>query len=699
MERLRLALDASVTAAGFWRTVRESDDRIVDFVLVESTVGFEHWLGRPREEIVGRRYSELIPTGLHDRLPLYIKAVRHGEPVTVRFDRIMPDGHEVTAEVKAVPFGRDELFSALWDVSESHRRLRDAERAQAEALASRELLAAALNSSPDAFAIYDVQRDDGGVIRGMTVSFVNEVAAAPTGRAPDTWVGADVREWFPESGAHGLYAYLTEAASDLVPRQVTVSAHAPSGWSGEFDHVITPFGVDRVLTTWRPAGGSVAAPVEMPRDVQVSRYDALTGLLNRGEFRRKLADWLRSRRPGDPDGAVLVVDIDDFGRLNDLVGTQRADAVLATMAAHLRSLEPWLLFPARVGSDECACLLPGPADEVQLDLARAHASHILRQVAAEHGVPPIDVSGGLRAIEPGLTVDEILRDCDTALRHAVRAGGSRLTRYSEQVRHSLLVDYLQGEDIRHGLTAGEFELAYQPIVRIETGEHIGDEALARWRHPEYGTVTPASFISTAESTGVIVELGAWVIDRSVADLAEVGVVHRRQVGINVSGVQMLRSDLPGVIAAALERHHVSPERIVVEITESAILPDAERIRAQLAELRQMGVLVAIDDFGSGYSSIAYLDWIPVDVVKLDRQFLLGDLDRRRRSLISATAQLIRSIGARSLAEGIESAEQYDAAREAGVDFGQGYMFGRATLPVRTGDSVRSRQSPLTPGGV
>ena len=132
----------------------------------------------------------------------------------------------------------------------------------------------------------------------------------------------------------------------------------------------------------------------------------------------------------------------------------------------------------------------------------------------------------------------------------------------------------------------------------------------------------------------------------------------------------------------LERHRVEPGRLVIEITESAILPDSVRLRDQLAELRQMGVLVAIDDFGSGYSSIGYLDWIPVDIVKLDRAFLLGDLDRRRRNLVAATAQLVRSIGARSLAEGIETDEQWDVAREAGVDFGQGYMFGRATLPIR-----------------
>ena len=147
----------------------------------------------------------------------------------------------------------------------------------------------------------------------------------------------------------------------------------------------------------------------------------------------------------------------------------------------------------------------------------------------------------------------------------------------------------------------------------------------------------------------------------------------------MSGVQLLRSDVPEIVAAALERHRIDAGRLVVEITESAVIPDSARIRDQLSELRQMGVQVAIDDFGSGYSSIAYLDWIPVDVVKLDRRFLTGTLDRRRRALLAASVQLIGSIGARSLCEGIESAEQLDVVREAGVDFGQGYLFGRPAL--------------------
>ena len=201
---------------------------------------------------------------------------------------------------------------------------------------------------------------------------------------------------------------------------------------------------------------------------------------------------------------------------------------------------------------------------------------------------------------------------------------------------------------------------------------------------------PGRFIPIAESTGTIVALGEWILDQVVAECA--AQAHDRTVGVNVSGVQLLQSDVPALVARVLERHRLSADRLVVEITESAILPESLRIRESMAELRQLGVQIAIDDFGSGYSSIGYLDWLPVDIVKLDQRFLVGDLDRRRRNLVAATAQLVRSIGARTLAEGIETQEQWNVVREAGIDFGQGYLFGHAVVPLRL-----ERQQPQRPG--
>ncbi len=685
--RLRAALEGGATATSFWRGVPGDLGPAVDLEFVDGSPGFGHWLGRSLDDMRGRRYSELIPTGLHDRLPAYLRVLATGEKAVFTFDRVGHDGAGSTAEVRCVPLGGDDLFVALWDVTEREERIREAERVRGEALVDRDLLAVALNASPDGFAIYRLVGSAGEQPPDLRVEFVNEVAAGPTGRAPEEWVGAPVAEWFPEVESSGLLNVLLRAIEDKAPRRVVISTQSASGWVGRFENVITPFGPDLLVNEWWAADADTPEGIEAPTSVPTgTRQDPLTGLDNRGEFRRRLADWMAGRPAGAPAGAVIVVDIDNFGRLNDLVGSSRADAALAAFARALRALDPWLVLPARIGADSCAVVVPGDVDAATAELARAHSNRILREVSDQLGLPPLSVSGGLRIVEPGLTVDDVLRDCDTALRHSVREGGARLTVFRPEIRAEMLADYLVGEDVRAGVTRGDFLLAYQPVVGIENGGHVGDEALARWQHPAHGLLMPNRFIPIAEATGTIVQLGAWVLERAVADIAASR--HARTVGINVSAVQMLQSDLPAEVARVLERHRVEPGRLVIEITESAILPDSLRLRDQLAELRQMGVLVAIDDFGSGYSSIGYLDWIPVDIVKLDRAFLLGDLDRRRRSLVAATAQLVRSIGARSLAEGIETDEQWDVVREAGVDFGQGYMFGRATMPIRVvGDEV------------
>ncbi len=611
----------------------------------------------------GRRYSELIPTGLHDRLPTYLGALRTGVPAAFTFDRTTANGSTATAEIRCIPLGGDELCLLLWDVTDREQRTREAERLRAEALADRDLLAVALNASPDGFAIYRLMAGDDGAAE-FRLQFVNEVAAGPTGRAPHEWVGAPIREWFPEVESSGLLAVLHKAIDERAPRRVVITTESVHGGVGRFENVVTPFGPDVLINEWWAADAETPEGIDAPVSAATGhRQDALTGLDNRGEFRRRLGEWM-SRRPTDEAaGAVIVVDIDNFGRLNDLVGSSRADAALVAFARALRTLDPWLVLPARIGADSCAAVIPGEVDAAASELARAHANRVLREVSDQLGLPPLSVSGGLRVIEPGMSVDDVLRDCDTALRHSVREGGGQLTVFRPEIRADLLADYLVGEDVRAGVARGEFRIAYQPVVRIDTGAHVGDEALARWQHPEHGTLMPGRFIPIAEATGTIVRLGDWLLDRAVADVAAGG--HDRTVGVNVSAVQMLQADLPAEVALALEKHRVDPARLVVEITESAILPDSARLRDQLAELRQMGALVAIDDFGSGYSSIGYLDWIPVDVVKLDRAFLLGSLDRRRRNLVAATAQLVRSIGARSLAEGIETDEQWDVVREAG----------------------------------
>ena len=674
--RLRIALDAGTTASAFWRAIRDDTGRAVDLELTDFSAGFATWLGLEPEEMPGRRYTDLIPTGVHARLGLYLTCLRSGQPVTIRFDREARDGDRATAEVRATPVDEDELFVALWDVTANEDRIRAAEQARSEAIAARELLAGVLDSSPDGFALCRVHRDEAGRPVDLVVEFLNETAARPSGRSPDQWMGRALSDWFPEADATGLSSQLLQAAADRLPRRVVIDARSASGWAGEFEHVITPVGSDVVAMEWWAVDHETPEGIRAPHwQPSGSRTDALTGLLNRGEFRRQLSARLTSG--SDVTGAVVVLDLDDFGRLNDLVGAHRADAALMGVADGLRTLTPWLDLPARIGPDTFAFVVHEIDPDVVAESTMVHASRILRTVSDAIGIPPQSVSGGVRRLQRDHGIDDHLRDCDTALRHSVRTGGATVTVFRPEIRADLLVDYLAGDDIRVAVERGDFRVAYQPIVSMETGAHVGDEALVRWLHPEHGVLPPGRFNPIAEATGTITVLGDWVLEEVVRDAAAQD--HDRAAGINVAGTQLLQSDLAAQVAAVLERHRLPASRLVVEITESAILPHSARLHEQLRELRQLGVLIAVDDFGSGYSSLGYLDWIPVDVVKLDMSFLQGTLDRRRRTLIAATAQLIRSLGARSLAEGIETDEQWDVVREAGVDYGQGFMLGAAVF--------------------
>jgi len=221
--RLRLALDSGATATAFWRGVPDETGGFVDLEVVECSVGFAEWLGRSHDSLTGRHYSELVPTGLHDRLPAYLDSLRTGKPLSLIFDRPGSLGETVTAEVRVTPIAADELFVALWDVTEREERIRSAERDRADALVSRDLLEAALNASPDGFVVLRQEGVRNGRPGELRIEFLNEAGAAPTNRTPAEWEGARLDEWFPEVEESGLLSILQASLADRQSRRVVVS--------------------------------------------------------------------------------------------------------------------------------------------------------------------------------------------------------------------------------------------------------------------------------------------------------------------------------------------------------------------------------------------------------------------------------------------------------------------------------------------
>jgi diguanylate cyclase (GGDEF)-like protein len=669
---MRNALEAGTSAAVLWQGVRDDAGELVDLRIVECTQGFADWVHQPRDSLPGALYTAIIPSGIHERLQVYLGALRDRRPGQLDFKPVPLPGRADAAQVRVVPCGDDLLYSQVWDSSERERLIQEANSTLYSVEADLHRMEQAWNAVPHGISLCQAERDDEGSIRDIRTPFVNDAAARAAGRASESWNGARLLDWIPSAKYAGLWERLVVGFNSHLAQTFSLPSGSLPGWAGDCEYHIAPFGSDYALLMWQPVAAPSSAGVEASAS-GLSHYDNLTGALTHAAFCERLESVLRS---ADADTAIiLLLDLDDFGQVNDLIGRHRADQVLAEFAAGLRMHDPRPKLLARTGPDEFALLLEGPlsAEEMSDYLVRVELH--LAQLAKSAGVPRLHVSGGYERVDRSLTPSEMLQDCATAMRTCILTGGATVAEYTPALRERLLRQSRLSGDILSAIHDRQFAIAYQPIIRIQQGgTHWGDEALLRWCHGTYGVLAPAHFIPAAEASGVIVELGSWVIEKTIADLS--GTSSRTHATVNVSGRQFLDSDVPSSIANHLEAHAVPARRLFVEITESALLPDSMRVRGQLAELRSMGVRVALDDFGSGYSSIAYLDRLPVDIVKLDGYFLDGELTARRRRLIESTAAMVRSLGAKALVEHIETAEQLDIVRDAGVDLGQGYLFGR-----------------------
>lgn len=419
----------------------------------------------------------------------------------------------------------------------------------------------------------------------------------------------------------------------------------------------------------------------------LAHHDALTGLANRVLLRQELEQALAAVAPQGKSNAVLYLDLDHFKYVNDTFGHEMGDALLKTVAERLRNCvrvdNPIRIgdVVSRLGGDEFAIL--------QRDVSRredciALATRIVEIVGAPYNIKGhelvIGTSIGIALAQAGITPGLLLKQADMALYRA-KADGRGTFRFFEldmdaqmQARHALEVD------LRKALAHDEFELFYQPLVSIQANEVIGFEALLRWRHPERGLVSPAEFIPVAEDIGLIATLGEWVVKQACLEAATWP--SQIKVAVNLSPVQFRHKGLVESIQAALAQSGLSPGRLELEITESILLQDNDTTVATLHELRRLGVRIALDDFGTGYSSLSYLRTFPFDKIKIDRSFV-RELSSSRDCLaiVQSVASLGASLDMPTVAEGVETEDQYRQIRSAGCTEVQGYYFGRP-VPAR-----------------
>jgi diguanylate cyclase (GGDEF)-like protein len=384
----------------------------------------------------------------------------------------------------------------------------------------------------------------------------------------------------------------------------------------------------------------------------------------------------RALRAG-PRPAVLFIDLDGFKRVNDSAGHSGGDQLLVEVGQRLREcLRPGDT-AARFGGDEFAVLL----EDIERDEeAVVVADRVMSSLHAPFRIRGKDVSVrvsiGIAILRE--SVDDPLRDADLAM-HQAKGRGKGLCVLYDPAMHAALVERLRLEaDLARAVERQEFEIAYQPIVELGTGGVVALEALVRWRHPDRGLLLPAEFISAAEETGLIVEIGHQVLQRACTQ----GAVWQRRyaagsplgVSVNLSVNQLHRSELVDQVARVLADSELDPGGLILEITETVLMQDLER--GVLARFAELGVQIAVDDFGTGYSSLQYLQRFPIDILKIDRSFVSGNEEPNDPALAKAIIDLGESLGLSVIAEGLETQDQVTRLADLGCRWGQGYHYSR-----------------------
>ncbi|MDQ1445599.1 MAG: hypothetical protein QOI20_2063 [Acidimicrobiaceae bacterium] len=582
------------------------------------------------------------------------------------------------------------------------RSQRDADRAAAEA-ASRQRFAAFLQHSSDVVTVLDAD----GVIRYESPS-----AKRVFGYEPGELLGTELKKLLHGEDRRRVFEAVIEAAAE-----------------GEAYNVVEA----RVLHadgSWRHTETSVSSLLDDPvvqgvilntRDITERKeleaalshqafHDSLTKLPNRALLKDRIDHAVARAVRRQRALSVLLLDLDGFKAVNDSLGHAAGDLLLTAVADRLQDCVRPTDTCARLGGDEFAVLLEDLASPNDWQVVANRMLEALREpfsLAGKEVFVRASVGVAVRG-QGGEDADELLRNADVAMYMAKSQGKNRFELFCPTMHSEMLRRLDLEADLRRAIEAGgEMVLHYQPTVVLQTGEIAGVEALVRWNHPERGLVPPLDFIPIAEETGLIVQLGEWVLreacrqavawdaeipgagDGAVADAGGLRREPPMTISVNLSVRQLQHDSLVATVRSVLDETGLDPSRLILEITETAVMNDHVMTIVRLQQLKDLGIGLAIDDFGTGYSSLAYLRRFPIDVLKIDRSFVDGvTAGSQKQALLRTIVELGRTLNMKTVAEGIEEHEELNQLRSLECDLGQGYYFARPLTADVVADLLR-----------